>query len=169
MMVNVLATATLAISMMAAAPKAPEWEQSYGKALQATRAGQDPLLVVLDKPGSDEARVEPALLSEDNASGDNSKLLSPYRLCHVDVSTDYGKKVAKAFKAKEFPHVAIIDKTGSVVIFRKTGQIKQDEWKQILTQNKSGERSSPVSHVTLKPTNSSSGGSYCPSCQNHQF
>ena len=97
------------------------------------------------------------------------KLLSPYRLCHVDVTTDYGQKVAKAFKAKEFPHVAIIDKTGSVVIFRKTGQIKQDEWKKILTENKSGERSNPVSHVTLKPTGESSGGSYCPSCQNHQF
>ena len=56
MMVNFLATATLAISMMAAAPKTPQWEQSYGKALEATRSGQDPLLVVLDKPGSDKAR-----------------------------------------------------------------------------------------------------------------
>lgn len=167
-MVNFLATATLAISMMATAPQTPQWEHSYGKALEATREGQDPLLVVLDKPGTKEAAVQSDLLSEDNASSDNSKLLSPYRLCHVDVSTEYGQKVAKAFKAKEFPHVAIIDKTGSVVIFRKTGQIKEDEWKQILTANKSGERSNPVSHVTLKPTGESSG-SYCPNCQNHQF
>jgi len=167
-MVNFLATATLAISMLAATPKTPQWDSSYGKALEATRAGQDPLLVVLDKPGTKEAAVRSDLLSEDNAGSDNSKLLSPYRLCHVDVSTEYGQKVAKAFKAKEFPHVAIIDKTGSVVIFRKTGQIKEDEWKQILTANKSGERSNPVSHLTLKPTGSSSG-SYCPNCQNHQF
>jgi hypothetical protein len=169
MMVNFLATATLAISLMATAPKAPEWEQSYGKALQATRAGQDPLLVVLDKPNSKDARVEPELLSEDDVSGDNSKLLSPYRLCHVDVSTDYGQKVAKAFKAKDFPHVAIIDKTGSVVIFRKTGKIQQDEWKQILTQNKSGERSSPVSHVSLKPTGDSTAEPYCAKCQRQQY
>ena len=169
MMINFLVTATMAIGLMAAAPKAPQWEQSYGKALQATRAGQDPLLIVLDKPDSKDARIEPELLSEENVSGDNSKLLSPYRLCHVDVTTDYGQKVAKAFHAKDFPQVAIIDKTGSVVIFRKTGQIKQDEWTQILTQNKSGERSSPVSHVTLKPTGDSTTKPYCPNCQRQQY
>ena len=163
MMVNFLATATLAISMMASAPQTPQWEDSYGEALKATRSGQDPLLVVLDKPNSDDARLEPALLSEDNASGDTSKLLSPYRLCHIDVSTDYGKKVAKAFHAKSFPHVAIIDKTGSVVIFKKSGQIKQDEWKEILANHKSGERP----HLTMKPVSSSKP--YCPNCQRQQF
>src|SRR5436190_23001386 len=116
-MINFVATATLAIGLLAAAPKAPQWETSYGKALEETRAGSDPLLVVLDKPNSKEARIEPALLSEDKA-GDTSKLLRPYRLCHVDVTTDYGQKVAQAFHAKDFPHVAIIDKTGSMVIFK---------------------------------------------------
>ncbi len=152
-MINVLATATMAITMIATAPKAPQWEHSYGKALKETREGQDPLLVVLDKPDSKDARIEPALLSEKNASSDTSKLLSPYRLCHVDVTTEYGKKVAKAFHAQQFPHVAIIDKTGSVVIFKKTGQIDQDEWKQILASHKSGERPRP----------------FCPNCQRQQF
>ena len=164
-MVNFIATATLAISLMAASPKAPQWDSSYGKALEATRAGQDPLLVVLDEPNSKDASVDPELLSADNVSGDNSKLLSPYRLCHVDVTTEYGKKVAAAFHAKEFPHVAIIDKTGSVVIFRKSGQVKADEWKEILTKNKSGERA--VAHVTLKPTGEDRP--YCPNCQRSQF
>jgi hypothetical protein len=163
MMINFLATATLAISMMATAPHAPQWEDSYGKALEATRAGQDPLLVVLDKPNSEDARLEPALLSEDSAGGDTSKLLSPYRLCHVDVSTDYGKKVAKAFHATDFPHVAIIDKTGSVVIFKKSGQIKQDEWKEILANHKSGERP----HLTMKPTGETKP--YCPNCQRQKM
>ena len=102
-MINFVATATLAIGLLAAAPKAPQWETSYGKALEETRAGQDPLLVVLDKPNSKEARIEPALLSEDKASSDNSKLLKPYRLCHVDVTTEYGQKVAKAFQRQGIP------------------------------------------------------------------
>src|SRR3954453_8329558 len=142
-MMNFVVTATLAIGVLAAAPKAPQWETSYGKALEETRDGQDPLLVVLDKPNSKEARIEPALLSEDSPSSDTTRLLRPYRLCHVDVSTEYGQKVAKAFKAKEFPQVAIIDKTGSTVIFKKAGQIKPGEWKEILTSYKSGERSKP--------------------------
>lgn len=152
-MINFLATATMTIGLLAAAPKAPHWEGSYGKALEATRSGQDPLLVVLDKPNSKEARIEPALLSEDKAGGETSKLLRPYRLCHVDVTTDYGQKVAEAFHAKEFPHVAIIDKTGSMVIYKKTGQIDSAEWQKILTSNKSGERPS----------------SYCPNCQRSKF
>jgi hypothetical protein len=154
-MINVLATATMAISLLAAAPKAPQWEASYGKALQETRAGQDPLLVVLDKPNSKESRVEPALLSEDQTDGANTKLLKPYRLCHVDVTTEYGQKVAQAFHAKEFPHIAIIDKTGSTVIYKKTGQVDQAEWKEILTSHKSGERPHTAS--------------YCPNCQRQQF
>ena len=154
-MINFVMTATLAITMIATAPKAPQWEHSYGKALEETRAGQDPLLVVLDKPNSDDSRIAPALLSEDNASGDTTKLLSPYRLCHVDVTTDYGQKVAKAFHATEFPQVTIIDKTGSVVIYKKSGQIDQDEWNKMLASHKSGERLS--SHP------------FCPNCQRQQF
>jgi hypothetical protein len=165
-MINFVATATLAISLMAASPKTPQWEHSYGKALEATRAGQDPLLVVLDKPNSEKARIEPALLSEDEAS-DNSKLLSPYRLCHVDVTTEYGQKVAKAFHATEFPQVAIIDKTGSVVIYRKTGQVKQDEWVKILADYKSGDRAKV--HVVLKPSDDPSDPSYCPKCHRQQY
>jgi hypothetical protein len=153
MMVNFIATMTMAIGLVVSSPKAPHWEGSYGDALKETRAGQDPLLVVLDKPNSKEARISPALLSEDKASGDTSKLLQPYRLCHVDVTTDYGQKVAKAFNAKEFPHVAIIDKTGSMVIYKKTGQIDSAEWQKILTSHKTGERPS----------------SYCPNCQRNKF
>src|SRR6476660_10646929 len=139
-MINFIATATLAIGLLAASPKAPEWETSYGKALEETRSGQDPLLVVLDKPSSKDARIAPALLSEEKATSDTSKLLKPYRLCHVDVTTEYGQKVAKVFNAKEFPHVAIIDKTGSMVIYKKTGQIDSAEWQKILNANKAGER-----------------------------
>jgi hypothetical protein len=152
-MINFVATATMVIGLVVSAPKAPHWEASYGKALEETRAGQDPLLVVLDKPNSKDGRLEPALLSEDKATGENSKLLKPYRLCHVDVTTEYGQKVAEVFHAREFPHVAIIDKSGSMVIFKKTGQIDSAEWEKILTNNKSGERPDK----------------YCPNCQRNKF
>jgi hypothetical protein len=168
MMISYLATATLAVGMLATAPKPVQWEQSYGKALEATRSGQNPLLVVLDKPNSKDARIEPELISEDVTSGEKFELLQPYRLCHVDVTTKYGQKVAKAFRAKSFPHVAIIDKSGSVVIFHKSGKIGSDEWAKILTKHKSGERAS-VSRVSYKPSGSSADKPYCPNCQRQQF
>ena len=171
-MLYYLATATLTVSAMAAVPQPAQWESSYGKALEATREADAPLLVVLDKPNSKEARLAPELLNEEVASGEDGKLLKPYRLCHVDVSTGYGKKVAKAFHATSFPHVAIIDKTGSTVIFRKSGKIQADEWQQILAKHKSGDRSlaRSVSRTSYKPSGSSDVlRPDCPNCQRNQF
>lgn len=170
-MLSSLATASLAISALLAVPQQPQWESSYGKALEATRAADAPLLVVLDKPNSKEARLSPELLSE-TGEGSDAALLKPYQLCHVDVTTSYGKKVAKAFHATTFPHVAIIDKTGSTVIDTKKGNIEADEWQRMLTKNKSGDKSlaKKVSRTTYKPiTGGSSAKPYCPSCQRNSF
>ena len=41
-MISYLATATLAIGALLAAPQPPQWEASYGKALEATREGGRP-------------------------------------------------------------------------------------------------------------------------------
>lgn len=168
-----IATAVLAVGFLAASPQSRMWEASYGKALEASRAESSPLLVVLDNPNSKESRIEPTLLSLDAAGDTHAGLLRPYRLCHVDVTTDYGQKVAKAFQAKNFPHVAIIDKTGSSVIFRKTGKITAAEWQQLLTRHRNGDRTTAMSHVSYKLDSSSvsapNGGSYCPSCQRHSF
>src|SRR5262245_14638476 len=177
-MMSYIATATLAAGLLATTPTAPAWQASYGKALQATREGNQPLLVVLDKPNSEDARVEPALLSEGSISGKQAEALKPYQLCHVDVTSEYGKKVADAFHAKTFPAVAIIDKTGSVIIHRQDGKVDAAKWEKMLNEHKEGLRptAKPVSHVSYKPTNgvgyegtSYSSGSYCPSCQAKRF
>ena len=174
-MVSYLAIAILSVGLLSGSPQPPEWEASYGKALKATRSENSPLLVVLDKPNSDEARLEPELLAEDADSSDKTKRLRPYRLCHVDVTTKYGRRVARAFRAKRFPHVAIIDKTGSTVIFRKSGKIEAKEWEQILETHKSGDRTlaKAVSRTSYKPSESVSdkpvSRPYCPNCQRNSF
>jgi hypothetical protein len=176
MMISYLATATLAVGLLAATPEPPRWESDYGKALSATRAGNSPLLVVLDEPKSQGARIEPALLSETGVQGNEFNLLRPYRLCHVDVTTQYGRKVAKAFGANRFPHVAIIDKTGSLVIFKRSGLINATEWEQALVQHRNGERPRPhtVAKVSYQPStpviySSPFPTSSCPNCQRNSF
>ena len=107
------------------------------------------------------------------------ELLRPYNLCHVDVSTDYGKKVAEAFKAEDFPYTAIIDKTGSVIIFAKAGKMANEEWQGVLKKFREGDRASAI--TTSRPTERTSfkisqdsyqsaspaiqSPNYCPSCQ----
>jgi len=172
-MMSYFATAMLALGVLASEPQPLEWQADYGKALAATRAGDQPLLVVLDEPGSAENRVEPKLLGEEKATERKFRLLRRYQRCHVDVSTPYGKKVAEAFKAKQFPHTAIIDKTGSAVIFAKTGKMDESEWDATLEKYQDGNKPTPARRVSYKIGGDStestaqplSNPRYCPSCQ----
>jgi hypothetical protein len=171
----------MAVGLLAAVPAAPQWESDYGKALKATRAGDRPLLVVLDQPKEPQNPVKPVAFTEEAAISREAELLAPYHLCHVDVSTEYGKQVAKAFGATSFPYTAIIDRTGSVIIFAKTGKIEVKEWEDTLLSYREGDRSETLvltsnertstvilrksSDLTLDPSCPSCQRGYCPSCQ----
>ena len=163
-----VASALIAISLFGHAPQSDPsrsaWESDYGRALAATReARQRPLLVVIDMPADAQHRIEPVRLIKEKSVNQDAGLLAAYELCHVDASTEYGQKVAEAFKTKAFPHVAIIDKTGRKIIHTAGGPLTDAKWKALLTNYKAGEvpQAAPVSF--LEP--SFSGGSYCPSCQ----
>lgn len=177
-MVSFLATAMMAIGVLASAPESAEWQSDYGDALAETRAQDNqPLLVVLDEPQAKETSIEPALSGEGDAKVVDGKLLKHYRLCHIDASTNYGQKVAGVFKAKRFPHVAIIDKSGKVVLFKKTGKISTTELKTALEKHQDGERVA-AKHVSYKlggeeastsATPVYRSNSYCPSCQRNRW
>ena len=173
-MISYLATTLLAVAAAAAPPQAIEWQSDYGKALAATRADDLPLLVVLDKPGVDESSLDPALLGNGQQAEKGLNDLHDFQLCHVDVSTEYGQKVADVFHANKFPYTAVIDKSGTYILFSKSGKIDSDQWNGLLAAYKAGASSSALSHVSYKmsgdsisidkPSTSFSSG-YCPSCQ----
>lgn len=142
-----LASMSAALTTLALAATAPQglvWESDYGKALAQTQSDDRPLLIVLDNPGAEKQELDPAVLG--NA---DEKLMAAYDLCRVNVSTAYGKKVADAFHAKEFPYLAIIDKTGKVVLHSRTGEITAVQLESTLTKYKSGVR--PVRVTVAKP------------------
>jgi hypothetical protein len=108
-MVSTLTAALIALSSLTASAvstgaDAVQWQADYGEALAATRQDDRPLLVVLDVPDDPKSAVE---TEQFEIEGEQGKLLESYQLCHVDVSTKYGKKVAEAFRAKQFPFTAI--------------------------------------------------------------
>lgn len=156
----------IAVSSVVAAPETTQWHADYGKALSATRNDDRPLLIVLDVPSDPKAAVETEKLE---VTGEQSELLDAYQRCHVDVSTEYGKKVAEVFGATKFPFTAIIDKTGSVVICKKMGQLSNKEWQETLAKYQKGERRTVHTSFfrgdNMRATTSVSDPSYCPSCQ----
>ena len=175
-MVHSLILTLVALSAAVAAPKSATWQADYGKALAATRADDRPLLVVLDVPSDPKTAVEGKQLKTDGKQAD---LLASYQLCHVDASTEYGKRVARAFKAQKFPLTTIIDKTGSIVLLKKQGQLSDEEWNETLQVYKKGDRSLAKFYSSAYRGNMTSSGSafspskgaslvnpsYCPSCQ----
>ena len=161
-----VAVSSLTTSAVSTGPDAVQWQADYGKALAATRQDDRPLLVVLDVPGDPKAAVETHQFEID---GEQGKLLEAYQLCHVDVSTKYGKKVAEAFRAKQFPFTAIIDKTGSIVLTKKAGQVSSDQWQETLAKYQKGEQTTKT-HATSFYRGGSENSSVvspsgCKSCQ----
>jgi hypothetical protein len=129
------------------ADSAQAWHADYGKALAETKQDGQPLLVVFDKPGDEQQRLDKSLLSAESGAFP----LDSYALCHIDVTTDYGKQVAEGFKVTEFPHVAIIDKSGSVILKRVSGDISKAEWKDVLKKHADGLRVGAVTQTVAKP------------------
>ncbi len=169
-MLHLLAAATIAATTLAATPGKVQWQADYGKALEATKSDQRPLLLVLDVPANPQASLDSQLLSTD---GEQGKLLASYELCRVDASTEYGKKVAEAFHATQFPHTAIIDRTGKTLVFQKPGKIAADQWKVTLAAYQGG--ATPTAYTTFyrgangavmaQTLGETTQGYSCPLCQ----
>ena len=136
-MSNVLISFAIVSGSLAAVPAGSGWSDDYGYSLKVTRLARRPLLLVLDKPADENQRARPARFSPGPVQ---AALLSPYELCHVDVTSSYGQKVANAFGAKKFPYTAILDKTGKVIIYEKTGHFRPDEWISVLAAHRAGQR-----------------------------
>ncbi len=157
-MLESFASATLAVSLLLVSQStasAREWDSDYGRARAHAQSIHKPLLVILDKPGDARHRIEPVRLVKEQPTSESADLLDAYELCHVDISTEYGQKVAQAFKAEEMPYMAILDKTGRKIVYQHAGPLTGAEWQTALAAHQRGElpQASPAAHVV--PTNHS--------------
>jgi hypothetical protein len=124
------------------------WATHYGTARDEARRLGKPLLVVIEEPGRETTRRHRAGL----AGSLLSRLLSHYRLCRIDAGTPYGRKMARAFDAGEFPFTAVIDKTGEKQIFRKAGAFSPEEWHATLASFQEGK--APAGGVSVRRSRS---------------
>lgn len=118
-----------------------KWGDHYGKARNQAVANGRPLLVVIETDRSRQADAVPESPYQ-NASGTvlsaSRELLAKYELCRVDGDTEYGQRVARAFKARQLPMTAIIDKTGEWTVFVKSGEISSNQLNDALAEWQDG-------------------------------
>ena len=55
------------------------------------------------------------------------------------------------FKATAFPFRAIIDKTGSIILYKKAGELGEKEWENTLVRFKKGDRKGLLAHTAFFP------------------
>ena len=145
-MLHFLSIVAVMMGSIVSALSTSHWQADYGKALAATRNDHPPLLIVLDVPSDPKLAADSQQLE---TNGEQADLLGAYQRCRIDVSTEYGKKVAKLFGATEFPCTAVIDKTGSVVLCKKTGQLTEEQWRNILDTYQKGEKKAATLHTAF--------------------
>jgi hypothetical protein len=114
-----------------------KWHENYGVAFRSTKDAKRPLLVVLDTHARRLAHIEPV---SESRRVDDRALFEKYTLCHIDVTTPYGRKVAEAFGAKTFPTTVIIDKSAAVKLVSKVGKLNDQELRSMLVKYQGGER-----------------------------
>lgn len=139
-----------AIAAMAAAATPTGWFDNYSKAWHQAQQEHKPLLVVIDASPADPAQAAAVAQvsvsrSAVPAGAATSELLKKYVVCHIDSTTPYGQRMVRAFKADEVPFVSIIDTTGKLQIFRKSGLMNEQEWEVALATYQDGRAHPAVS------------------------
>lgn len=171
----------LHVCLVLAVGDAPEptvaWESHYGKAVDVARQQSKPLVVVLENSANPQQAFNEDALRQ---AAQNAEKLQNYELCRVDVSTDYGRKVAQAFGATTFPYTAVSDTATKFLTFRKAGPMSSAEWSRALASAHNVARpvtatvTSPAAPAVAAPVYAApmqfyspvqSYPGYCPSCQ----
>ena len=127
-----LLTVSLSTGFLANSPELKlRWNDDYGNAKQAAQSSERPMVVVLENPENTGQRLDTDKLGDLNRDRLRSK---QYELCRINVNTAYGKLVADAFGANQFPYTAVTDDKSKRIVFRKAGQMSQLDWTHALAK-----------------------------------
>ena len=110
-----------------------QWQEHYGAAKRLAQKTERPLLVVLENPANPAGKIDETKISEKDRQAIAKQ---KFELVRVDVNTDYGKRVAKAFGAKSFPYTAVTDDRSVNIVYRKAGPMSEKDWRVALAKSK---------------------------------
>lgn len=114
----------------AAPDKVPRWHNNYRTARHEAAVWDMPLLLIFDSPDTPHRH---AVTSAGPTNHQETKLLAKYVRCHIDVSSEYGAKVAAIYKVATLPHTVIIEHTGKYQVFVHRGPMNDAQWIGALT------------------------------------
>lgn len=132
-----LSTLLIIMSFFAARTEAANrtelnWRKHYDLAKNVAQKKAHPLVVVLENPKLNSEKIDETKLCEKKRK---QLTKDQFELVRVDVNTDYGKRVAAAFGAKQFPYTAVTNDRSTRIVFRKSGQMSEQDWTLALAKS----------------------------------
>ena len=140
--------ACMAASTMAVEGKGLQWNKNYGQSKRVAQAAKRPMLLVLEDPKQRKKLDETKLSKNERTILTKEK----FELCRVDVTTDYGKRVAQAFGAKTFPYTVVTDDASKNIVYRKPGPMSQSDWTLALAKPRRTLTSQPITNPAAPAT-----------------
>ena len=151
-MTSVAVSLLLGASLLGADAQSTGWHNDYWVAKRACLRDGKPMLIVFDVAGDDQQQIHQA---SSRPQGSNAQLSDRYVRVHIDAGTEYGKKVAGFFRARQFPFTAVTDNRVKRILYRKTGSFSEGEWQAMLTGYQHGRQ------VTYRSSQSYRQPAYC--------
>jgi|GEM_PF-3029925 len=125
------------------------WQKHYDLAKEVAQQKARPLVVVLENPKVNSEKIDETKLCEKKRK---QLTTDHFELVRVDVNTNYGKRVAAAFGAKQFPYTAVTDDRSTRIVFRKAGQMSEKDWTLALAKSAKTKENRVVVKKVATPT-----------------
>ena len=110
-----------------------KWGDNYGEVKRIAAQKKMPVVLLLEDP----SKPSTSFTEKELASNpEQVRLLQNYQLCRIDVTSNYGKSVAKSFKATSFPYTIMLDRSASYITLRKGEKMTPNQWASTLLANK---------------------------------
>ena len=116
------------VGLMGAPDAGTHWQSDYHRALQQAQRSRRPLLV----------RIEDLSLNRQESSQSvftsTETIPADFVLCRIDFSKPYGKEIAHRLGATSSPFTAIVNRSLTRVVYRRSGEIDPLEFEAVLVR-----------------------------------
>ena len=115
----------MVLTLLTTTTSAVEWYDSYGQAKAEAEKTNQKLLIVL-------CVGDECLWLQRRIEQTNEKEPEDMVFCKVDVTTEYGLKVAKVFNAQKFPITYVTDPGAQILVKKEEGWLTSPSWGKLI-------------------------------------
>ena len=120
------------VGLMGAPDAGTIWQTDYHRALQQAQRSRRPLLVKIEDLSLNLPESSPSVSARNETIP--TEILDDFVLCRIDFSRPNGKEIARRLGATSVPFTAIVNRSLTRVVYRRSGEIDPLEFEAVLVR-----------------------------------